>query len=111
MKEIDSHIRFQKMVPRFLNGDLSYKNLAAFTRHVRNCPECMEELTIRYLVGEGISRLEEGDNFDLQRGLGEKLEEADERILLHRIMQILIISAEALGVAAVVSIAAMVFIL
>ena len=99
------------MIPRFLSGELSYKNLIAFTKHVRSCPECMEELTIRYLVGEGISRLEEGDNFDLQRGLEEKLEEADDRILLHRIMQVLIISAETLGVTAVVLIAVMVFVL
>ncbi|MCR4588468.1 MAG: hypothetical protein K5682_08685 [Lachnospiraceae bacterium] len=111
MKEIDAHIRFQKLIPKFLADELNYKNLTAFVKHVRTCPECMEELTIQYLVGEGINRLEEGESFDLHEGLEEKLEAADDRLLLHRIMQTLIITAEALGVAAVVIIAVMVFVL
>ena len=41
--------------------------------HVHSCSECMEELTIEYLLLDGISRLENADDIDVQSELEDKL--------------------------------------
>ena len=50
--------------------------LNQFLLHVEECPECMEELTIQYLVMIGTSLIEEGKSFNLRKALNELLLEA-----------------------------------
>ena len=52
-----------KMIPLFLTDQLNNKDLDKFLNHVNKCEECMEELTIQYLVMIGASILEEGKSF------------------------------------------------
>ena len=42
----------EKMIPAFLVKQLNSRDLNQFLLHVEECPECMEELTIQYLVRE-----------------------------------------------------------
>ena len=63
----------EKMIPDFLRDDLSSKELRAFIEHIDSCPECMEELSIQFLVSEGLEQLESGNNFNLYKALDGKM--------------------------------------
>lgn len=66
----------EKLIPIFLDKKLNTRELDRFLEHVENCPECMEELTIQYLVRIGTSLIEEGKSFDLRHALNELLAQA-----------------------------------
>ena len=59
----------EKMIPQFLDDDLTTEELREFMEHIENCTDCKEELTIEFLVSEGLVRLENGAVFDLQKEL------------------------------------------
>lgn len=64
----------QRCIPLFLKDELEgTAQEAEFVEHVRSCSECMEELTIEYLLSEGINRLENADEIDVQKELEEML--------------------------------------
>ena len=48
----------EKKIFSFLQDDLDGRNLAEFVEHIDECPECMEELSIQFLVAEGMDQLE-----------------------------------------------------
>ena len=50
----------EKIIPSFLRKDLEGRKLAQFVEHIEDCPECREELSIQFLVTEGMEKLEEG---------------------------------------------------
>ena len=66
----------EKMIPTFLVKQLNNRDLNEFLMHVEDCPECMEELTIQYLVMIGTSLIEEGKSFNLRRALHDLLLDA-----------------------------------
>ena len=66
----------EKMIPFFLQDDLETEELREFMEHIDECNDCKEELTIQFLVTEGMSRLEEGNVFDLQNELRYCMDEA-----------------------------------
>lgn len=70
----------EKMIPDFLGQRLEYLTLKHFCEHVRSCPDCKEEVTIKFLVSEGLQRLEEGDAFDLNRELDKRIKAAEKKI-------------------------------
>jgi len=74
---------FEKMIPDFIANRLEYKELKNFVSHVENCEECKEELTIQFLVAEGMVRLVEGGAFDLQKELDIRMETALRGIRRH----------------------------
>ena len=74
---------FEKRIPDFLKKKLDYVTLKNFLDHMEQCPSCKEEVTIQFLMDEGLVRLEEGSAFDLKRELSLKLEEASRRIKRH----------------------------
>ncbi len=63
----------QKAIPRFIKDELEGRELQAFLNHVESCEECKEELSIQYLVTEGMNHLEKDSTFDLQGSLEAKL--------------------------------------
>lgn len=77
----------EKEIPSFLNDELDGRDLAEFVDHIEDCPECMEELSIQFLVAEGLEQLEQGNNFNLQKALTWKLEDADDKIRMNRILR------------------------
>ena len=74
---------FEKMIPDFLNRKLDFLTLKKFNEHMESCEECREELTIQFLVTEGMQRLEEGNAFDMQAELEDRLEEARNHTRFH----------------------------
>ena len=67
----------EKTIPLFLEDDLDTDDLREFLEHIEECDECMEELSIQFLVLEGLSRLEAGNVFDLKNELDFRMEEAE----------------------------------
>ena len=70
--------------------------------HVEGCPECKEELSIQFLVTEGLERLEGGNNFNLQEELLLKLEGAEHRINVRRMLWYTLACLEAAVAAAII---------
>ena len=92
----------EKKIPSFLQDDLDGSKLEEFVEHVENCSECKEELSIQFLVTEGLERLEEGNNFNLQEELLMKLESAEHRINVHRMLWYILLCLEAAVAAAII---------
>lgn len=66
----------EKMIPLFLLKQLDCRKLDQFLTHVEECQDCMEELTIQYLVMIGSSLIEEEKSFNLRKELNELLSDA-----------------------------------
>lgn len=77
----------EKKIPFFLDDELDGDDLAEFVGHIEECPECKEELSIQFLVSEGLEQLEQGNSFNLQDALLETLDDADDRIRVNRILR------------------------
>ncbi len=74
---------FEKRIPDFIGRKLDYPALKRFSEHMEQCANCKEELVIQFLVAEGIQRLEDGNAFDLQSELEQRLTEARRRLQFH----------------------------
>ena len=94
---------FEKMIPDFLNRKLDFLTLEQFIGHMESCKECYEELTIQFLVTEGMLRLEEGDAFDMQAELDERLEEARNHMKFHTMFLYVGAALETLVIALIVA--------
>ena len=92
----------EKKIPDFLLDELDGSKLEEFVEHVETCPECKEELSIQFLVAEGLERLEEGNNFNLQKELVMKLEDAEHRISVHRTLWYILVCLEATVASAII---------
>jgi hypothetical protein len=73
-----------RVIALFLNDDLDNRELADFLNHIDNCPECREELTIQFLVKEGMQRLESGNTFNLKLELELLLKDAKRRLKIRK---------------------------
>ena len=71
---------FEKLIPDYMEKKMNYLMLKRFSEHMDKCVHCKEELTIQFLVTEGIQRLEDGSAFDLQAELNGRLYEAKREI-------------------------------
>ncbi len=91
----------EKRIPFFLQDELDGSQLEEFIAHVEACPECKEELSIQFLVSEGLERLESGNNFNLQEELLMKLADAGHRISLRRKLWRTLVCLEAAVAAAI----------
>ena len=69
-----------KSISKFLNDELDTDQLRGFISHVDTCSECKEELTIEFLIREGLNSLEEGKAFDLNRELNNNIGRANNRL-------------------------------
>lgn len=63
----------EKLIPAFIKDEMDKRTEKRFLAHVDQCPSCLEELSIQFLVTEGMQRLENGDTFDLNRELKLKM--------------------------------------
>ncbi len=73
-----------KIIPFFLDDDLDNQELSDFLNHIDACPECKEELTIQFLVREGMQRLEDGDTINLKNELDSIIRDAKRKLKLRR---------------------------
>ncbi|MCX4307747.1 MAG: zf-HC2 domain-containing protein [Acetatifactor sp.] len=92
----------EKKIPSFLDEELDGKGLSEFVQHIEGCPECMEELSIQFLVTEGMERLEQGNNFNLQDALHRKLGSAEDKIRLNRTLRHILLALECMVAVAIV---------
>jgi len=72
MRELNCK-QVEKMIPFFIRDDMDNRTKQKFLDHIGSCPSCKEELSIQYLVTEGMQRLENGDTFDLNRELRTRI--------------------------------------
>ena len=71
---------FEKLISDFFARKLAYPTLKQFYEHMEKCPDCKEELTIKFLVTEGIQRLDSAGNALRQlhlQGFGDFLQIGD----------------------------------
>lgn len=52
----------QAVIPKYVQEQLDIKTLEAFLQHIKNCPDCKEELEVYDIVFTGIKRLDEDEN-------------------------------------------------
>lgn len=93
----------EKKIPAFLDDELDGSDLAEFVEHIEECPECKEELSIQFLVTEGMEQLERGNNFNLQEALVKTLDSADDRIRVNRVLRSVLLWLEVAVAAAIVA--------
>ncbi|MCI9663039.1 MAG: hypothetical protein HFI46_04055 [Lachnospiraceae bacterium] len=101
----------EKIIPSFLNDDLDTDDLREFMDHIVNCEECMEELSIQFLVLEGMARLESGNVFDLQNELKHRMEEAQHILKLREGLQWILYAMEGLVLVEAITLVALLFVL
>ena len=65
---------FEKQIPFFLQNNMDYETMERFQQHMNSCDSCKEELSIQFLVSEGMKHLEKGDNFDLDAEFNYRIE-------------------------------------
>lgn len=91
----------EKMIPAFMEQKLDRKKLETFIEHIETCQSCREELTIQFLVTEGMVRLEEGSAFDLQKELNVRMDEAGHEIRKHKLLIYLGLTLEMIAMVAI----------
>ena len=101
----------EKIIPSFLNDDLDTDDLREFMDHIVNCEECMEELSIQFLVLEGMARLDSGNVFDLQNELKHRMEEAQHILKLREGLQWILYAMEGLVLVEAITLVALLFVL
>lgn len=65
---------FERKIPSFLQNNMDYESMEEFHKHMSECNNCKEELSIQFLVQEGIRHLENGDAFNLDEELNGRIE-------------------------------------
>lgn len=98
----------EKLIAPFLEETLDNKTLKEFLEHVEECPECREELNIQYLVMAGMSLLEEGVSFDLQKEMTQMLNEMHKKAYRRDVLTVFTYVLDVLALAAVIIILIMV---
>lgn len=63
----------ERLIPSFIKDEMDKRTEKQFLSHVEKCPSCHEELSIQFLVTEGMQRLENGNTFDLNKELKLKM--------------------------------------
>lgn len=97
----------EKMIPLFLEDELETDELREFMEHIDKCSECKEELTIQFLVTEGMARLETGNVFDLQNELKDRMEGAGDALHFRENLKWILVAMEGLVVLAIIIIIVM----
>ncbi len=82
MEYIDCNTCEQHM-NSFIENRLVGEMLWQFLTHVEQCPECFEELEIRYLIAEALGRLENGEVINLRSELAHKIKATKRAMYLH----------------------------
>ena len=60
----------EKLVVPYIKDELSPMELEEFIDHIKNCPNCREELEIHYMVDVGLKKLDQADGtYDIKASL------------------------------------------
>lgn len=99
----------EMIIPDFIKQKLEYHDLKKFLEHIETCENCKEELTIQFLIEEGMARLEDGSAFDLQKELNARIQECEKQIERHRMMQCVSYTMEIVAILAIALIVYIIF--
>lgn len=100
-----------KMIPGFLSQELNSRELKGFMEHISVCEECKEELSIQFLIQEGMASLEDGTTFDLQNELDRLLEDAAKKMRLRKWFHCFVYGIEIVAIITIITIIILVMIL
>ncbi len=100
-----------KRIPDFLNHELNSRELKEFLNHIEGCKECKEELSIQFLVLEGMARLEEGNTFDLQKEFDRMMEDEKRRMRLRSMLNAFVYGTEILAIITIITIIVLIIVL
>ncbi len=102
---------YEKLIPDFLADKLDSVTAEKFIAHIEQCQECMEEVSIQFLITEGMNRLEQGNTFELSKELGILIEEYKDWIYWTKCRKVVQLSTAAIGLCTVAAVLCMVIIL
>ncbi len=63
----------QSLLSKFIDGQCSREQANKMREHILNCPDCKEELTIQFLVQEGMARVDRDEDFNLDQEINRLL--------------------------------------
>ena len=71
-----------QMMDKYINDELSPKELAAFLAHIKTCPVCYDELETLFTITMGIRYLEEEyhESYDIPQLLKDDVKKKDRRV-------------------------------
>lgn len=98
----------ERSITQFVHDDMDKKDMEEFICHIYECESCKEELSIQYLITEGMSRLEEGKTFSLQDELDLKLEQAWRRAVFYKWLKRILYTLETVALIAAIVMAVIV---
>lgn len=78
----------EQKIQLFIDDELTGESLNNFVRHIDNCHSCYEEMETSYLLKEALSRLENGETFDLSRELTNKLNNMRDCLETHKALTV-----------------------
>ncbi|MBR6158804.1 MAG: hypothetical protein IKQ40_00780 [Lachnospiraceae bacterium] len=67
----------------FIENNLVGEMLWQFLTHVEKCPDCFEELEIRYLIADALDRIEDGESINLRKELSRKIRVTKRAMYFH----------------------------
>lgn len=76
----------QKLVTKYIDKDMTEKELAMFLEHIEHCKECYEELEINYTIYLALMQLDDdlGASYDINAMLLEELKSSKKYIVRKR---------------------------
>lgn len=95
---------YEKLIPDFLADKLDSETAEEFIAHVEQCQECMEEVSIQFLISEGMNRLEQGNTFELAKELGNLIEENKDWIYWMKCRKLVHYSTVLIGLCTIVAV-------
>lgn len=63
----------EQMIPVYLDGKLGFDETRKLMGHLSQCHDCQDELEIRFLIREGLRRVEIGETLDLKGELDRRI--------------------------------------
>lgn len=94
--------QFSGEIQDFLDENLDDAQMGTFLEHLDSCEDCREELTIQYLIREGLDRVETGETFNVQTDLEAFVETQRKRLISREHLVRAAAAAEILTMAAFV---------
>lgn len=76
---------FERLIPDFLEKKMDYQTLEEFVEHMNNCDSCKEELSIQFLVTDGLRALEEDSLISLDDNLRKRLDDTRKDLNRYRL--------------------------
>ena len=96
----------EEMVGRYISHSLSVKELEMFIQHIRDCPECYEELESQFIVHKAVEQLQDENetDMDFRRLLEKDLKGARRYIRIGKLKKLLVAIGSALVILAALAV-------